>query len=95
MLKKKLVIAAVIMSALLPNIARSDDCAPIVKAADKALADQDRVIDLKTRTITSQDKIISAQDVRITELEKGTSLFKSPVFYILVGVVAGAFIVRR
>jgi predicted exporter len=97
--KSKLLIAALIMSALLPNTARAtndDDCAAVVKAADRALADQDKVIDLKTKQITVQNDIILSQDKHITELEKRDSnFFKSPWFYLTLGLVVGGYIAGR
>lgn len=97
-LKKRLLIAALIMSAFLnPTATRAEDaCSPVVKACDRALADQDKVIDLKGKLITAQDNIIKAQDTRIVELEKqNNNIFKSPMFYVVIGLVVGGFAVSR
>jgi hypothetical protein len=84
------------MNALPVSIARADDCAPIVKAADRALQDQDKVISLKTRQIEVQDNIIKAQDTRIAKLESdGSNIFKSPTFYLVLGLVVGGALVQR
>jgi len=84
------------MTSLQTNTARSDDCAPIVKAADRALQDQDKVISLKTRQIEVQDNIIKAQDSRIAKLENdGSNIFKSPTFYLVLGLVVGGALVQR
>lgn len=97
-LRALLLIAALNTSVLPINTALSEttECTPIVKACDRALADQDKVIDLKTRQIKVQEEIISAQDVRIMKLEKDKdSLFSNPWFYFGVGVVTGAVLLRK
>lgn len=99
-LSKRLMTLALSMSVSLSSIevrAADDACTPVVKACDRALADQDRIIDLKTRAITAQDNIIKVQDTHITELEKnsGSSIFKSPLLYVLVGAVVGGYLVGR
>lgn len=98
MLKKRLLIVVVSGSVFLSPIAtRAEDaCTPVVKACDRALADQDKIINLKGRAIEAQDNIIKAQDIRITELEKKqNSLFSNPLFYVVVGIVAGGVLVGR
>ena len=95
-LKRRLLIAAVIGSLLLPSTAKAND--PVkecVAKCDAALADQDKVINLKIRQIDAQKEVIDEQDKRIAQLEKEKSgLFSSPWFYFGIGVVAGALIVR-
>lgn len=97
-LKKRLLIVGLSGSVFLsPIVARAaeDACTPVVKACDKALADQDRVINLKGRVIEAQENIIKAQDVRLTELEKGKgSIFSNPLLYVVLGMVAGGLLVR-
>lgn len=91
-------IAALSMSVLLaPTAARADDaCTPVVKACDKALADQDRVIELGRKVEATQSSIIDSQDKQITELNKDKSgLFSSPWFYLTVGLVVGAYVAGR
>lgn len=94
-LKTTLLLLVSIMSVLPSPIVRASECTEVVKACDKALADQDKVIDLKTRQIEVQKEIISAQDKRIVELEKGNNIFSSPWFYLTVGLVVGGFLVGR
>jgi len=93
----KLIVSLCALGLLVGPPARGAEgsCQPLIQACDKALADQDRVINLKTRAIEVHQDIILAQDTRIRELEKDkTGLFSSPWFYFGIGVVAGAFIVR-
>jgi hypothetical protein len=96
-LRNSLLIAVLIGTSLFPITARSSD--PLQDCIDKgqrAIADQDRVINLKGRAIEAQDQIIKAQDVRITELEKKqNSIFSNPMFYVVIGVVAGGLLVGR
>jgi hypothetical protein len=74
----------------------ASECTDVVKACDKALADQDKVINLKTRQIEVQQDIIAAQDTRIVNLEKEkSSIFSNPWFYFGVGVLTGAFVIRK
>lgn len=97
-LKKMLLIVVLIGTSLFPTIARSnedDAVGQCISKCDKALADQGKVINFKTRTISSQDETIKAQDVRITELEKGGSIFKSPLLYVVAGMIIGGFLVGR
>jgi hypothetical protein len=98
-LKRSLLIAALIMSVLLPNTARSNEdiCTPVVEACDRTIGDQGRVIDLKTRVITAQSSVIDSQDKAITALQNtnSNSIFKSPLLYIIVGMVAGGILVGR
>lgn len=77
------------------NTYASDDCKPIIDAADKAIGEQKQLIDLKTREIETQDKIVAAQDKRITELEKGNGIFASPLTYAVLGIVVGVWIGRK
>jgi len=94
--KKLLLVGTTIIALLLPTGARAEDaCTPVVKACDRALADQDKVINLKTRAIETQQNIIDAQDKRLTKLEEGQSIFKSPLLYVIVGMVAGGYLVSR
>lgn len=94
-LKTGLLIVAAIGTSLFPITARSNDLDTCIEKGQKALADQDKVIVLKTRTIEAQDKIIAAQDTQITKLADGQSIFKSPLLYTIVGLVVGGFIVAR
>lgn len=98
--QKKLKIALLIVglstSVSLPNIGRSEGCTDVVKACDRALQDSDKVISLKTRQIEAQDNIINAQDTRIKKLEEdGSNILKSPTFYLVLGLVAGGFLMQR
>jgi hypothetical protein len=68
------------------------ECSDLITAADKAIGQQQRLIDLKTQEIGIQDTIIKAQDTKITELEKKSNLFSSPVTYIVIGILAGVYI---
>lgn len=91
-----LLIAVVTMNVLLPSIGRSEGCTDVVKACDRALQDADKVINLKTRQIEAQDNIINAQDTRIKKLEEdGSNILKSPTFYLVLGLVAGGFLMQR
>jgi len=93
---KALLMLVVSIISLQSNIARSEDCAPIVKAADQALAEQDKVINLKTRQIESYEKITLAQDTRIKKLEEDNSnILKSPTFYLVLGIVVGGALIQR
>ena len=95
-LKKMLLIAVLSMSVLQPNIGRSEGCSEVVKACDKALADADRVINLKTRQIEVYEKITTAQDTRIKKLEEdGSNILKSPTFYLVLGIVVGGALIQR
>lgn len=97
-LKKKLLTLAVIMSVLLPNTARTaeDACTPVVNACDKALATQDRVIELGRKVELTQTSIIDAQDKQIQELSKReSSLLSSPWLWLSVGLVVGAYAAGR
>jgi len=72
------------------------ECAAIVKAADRALEEQDKVINLKTRQIESYEKITLAQDTRIKKLEEDNSnILKSPTFYLVLGIVVGGALIQR
>lgn len=84
------------MSALAPSTAKAGtSCKDVVKACDKALADQDQVIKHKTYEITEQKKVIAAQDTRIVELEKkNSSLFRSPWLYLGLGLITGVLIAK-
>lgn len=91
-----LLIAASLMTSWPSHIARASECTAIVTACDKALADQDRVINFKTRAIEAQQEIIGAQDTRIRILEEDkNSIFKSPWLYFGLGVVTGALLLRK
>lgn len=73
-------------------LAKTDECSPVVAACDKALADQQKVIDLKTKTITEQSNVIAIQSKQIFKLEnKNSGLFASPWFYLTLGILTGAF----
>lgn len=89
------------MSALAPLTARANEegccgkISEVIQSCDKALTDQDRVIDLKTRTIEAQSNTIAALDTRVAGLEKEKGgLFRSPWLYFGLGIVAGALLVR-
>jgi hypothetical protein len=78
------------------NTYASDDCKPIIDAADKAITEQKTLIDLKVREIESSDKIIAAQDKRIIDLEKKqNNIFASPVTWMVIGLAAGVWIKTR
>jgi hypothetical protein len=71
------------------------ECTAVVQACDKALADQDRVISLKTKEVGVYKEIVAAQDTRIAALEKEKGgLLRSPWFYFGLGLVAGGFIMK-
>ncbi len=99
-LSKNTLIVALLLGMLLPAIVRAEKnnnqyCDEVANTCNKALLDADKVIDLKTKQITLQDKIIAAQDTRIVELEKSkNSIFNSPILYGILGAVVGALIVK-
>lgn len=87
------------MRLLQPSIAISSEPDPVrecVSKCDKALADQDKVLNLKTQTIEAQKSVIDSQDKTITEMKKANSgLLASPWFYITIGVLVGGFVVGK
>lgn len=95
-LRKKLLIVVVSMSVLLPHTARASECTDVVKACDKALQDQDQVINLKTATIKAQSEVIGALDTKVIALEKDkNSIFNNPWLYFGLGVLTGTFLLRK
>jgi hypothetical protein len=92
----KLMMLLTITASFVTNTYASDDCKPIIDAADRAIGEQKQLIDLKVREIESSDKIIAAQNVTIKDLEKKqNNIFASPVTYLLIGVLAGVWIKTR
>jgi len=73
-----------------------DPVGECVQKCDKALADQDKVIELGRKVSATQDAVIAAQDKQITELSKNDgNIIKSPVFWLVVGVAGGLFLGGR
>lgn len=77
------------------NTYASDDCKPLIDASDKAIGQQQRLIDLKTQEIAVQDTIVKAQETKITELEKKTNLFNNPLTYVVLSVALGFYLGSR
>jgi hypothetical protein len=103
---KNLLMLALTMSLLLPNIAMGAEqvgppapvanCKEVVQAADRALKAQDVVLDLRLKEISAHNDLEAVQDTHIQQLEKDkNSIFSSPWLYFGLGVVAGVFVVRR
>lgn len=104
-LKKTLKTLVIIGTLSQPNILMAsspgdDICAPEVKTCiakcDDALAESNKVVNLKTRAIAAQQSVIDLQDVQIKELaNKKSNLFDNPMFYVVVGLVVGGYAVGR
>ena len=84
------------MSVFGTNISKAEnDCVKVIDAADKAIKEQKTLIDLKTREIETQDRIIGAQDREIKDLEKKSSILYNPVTYVVLALGVGFFLGRR
>ena len=72
------------------------DCSAVVKACDKALADQDRVIELHKKKDEAYRDLVAAQDTRIKELnDQKPGFFQKPEIWFAVGLIVGAYVVGR
>jgi len=74
-----------------------EDLRVCVDKCDKALADQDKVIELGHKVQATQSDLIALQDKHIADLSKddGGSILKNPILYLFVGAVVGGFLVGR
>lgn len=85
---KKLRMIALVLS-LLPSLSNAD-CAAVIKAADKLIADQQQQIELyKTEVKSQTDQIASLNVALNAEAASDEAFYKNPFFMIGLGILVG------
>lgn len=87
------------MMSIIANTAMADqisDANHVIDECNKTVQSADKVINLKTREISTQNELIALQDTQIKDLSKDkNSLFSNPWFFFALGVVTSAVLIKK